>query len=173
MKPIKNFEHYLIDENGNIFSSYSNRFLSRNNCKSSPYELICLSKNKKEYTRSIHRLIAETFILNPKNKSSVNHKDGNKKNNTILNLEWFTQKENIRHSIDVLKNKPKPNQLSKIGSKNSNSKKVIQRDKNNCFIKQWDCYRDVTRKLGIVQSGISRACDNIQLSAGGFRWTSK
>lgn len=52
---------------------------------------------------SIHRLVAEHFIPNPDNKPTVNHKDGNKHNNNIDNLEWATWTENEKHSIDVLK----------------------------------------------------------------------
>lgn len=60
-------------------------------------------KNRKAFF--IHRMIALTFIPNPDNKPQVNHKDGNKLNFDINNLEWATASENCLHSVNVLGNK--------------------------------------------------------------------
>lgn len=55
------------------------------------------SRNKKKAFK-IHKAVAEAFIPNPENKREVNHKDGNKDNNNMLNLEWVTPSENVRHA---------------------------------------------------------------------------
>lgn len=51
-------------------------------------------------TMKAHRIIAETFIPNPENKEQVNHKNGNKLDNRLENLEWMTREENIQHCVD-------------------------------------------------------------------------
>jgi len=64
----------------------------------SGYNFVMLRENSKRTQRTVHRLVAEAFIPNPDNKSTVNHIDENKFNNCVENLEWATQSENIRHS---------------------------------------------------------------------------
>ena len=73
------------------------------------YKRVSLSKNGKKYPKTVHRLIAETFIDNEKNKEMVNHKDAVKTNNDIENLEWVTRKENSEHAarLGLLKDTPK------------------------------------------------------------------
>lgn len=84
-----------------IFSSGSVRLQNSKLLKpriANGYLGVTLTKNSMAKTISVHRLVAESFIPNPKNKPHVNHKDGNKLNNHLYNLEWSTSKENIQHS---------------------------------------------------------------------------
>lgn len=62
------------------------------------YKRIGLSKNKQKKNYLVHKLVAETFIPNPENLPCVNHKDGNKENNNVNNLEWCTYQYNNRHA---------------------------------------------------------------------------
>ena len=59
---------------------------------------VSLSRHSVQRTLKVHRLVAVAFIPNPEGKKTVNHKDGNKKNNRVDNLEWATQSENIIHA---------------------------------------------------------------------------
>lgn len=64
------------------------------------YPQVRLSKNGKYQDIFIHKLVAVAFIPNPDNKETVNHKDGDKMNWSIDNLEWMTTEENTQHAID-------------------------------------------------------------------------
>ncbi len=106
---ISDFPNYSVSNFGNIMNNKTNKKL-RILIKSG-YSHISLVNNKCKKTIKVHRLVAKEFISNPENKQEVNHKDKNKTNNHIDNLEWVTHKENCLHkSIGLIyksnKNKP-------------------------------------------------------------------
>ena len=69
--------------------------------KSHGYYAVSLPKNGKWHATEVHRLVARAFLPNPDKKKTVNHKDGNKLNNHVENLEWASYKENHWHARDV------------------------------------------------------------------------
>jgi hypothetical protein len=97
MKQIPGYENYKITEYGVIYSDYTNS-VKRTSLHRQGYFLIGLYKNKKETKLLVHRLVALTYLDNLNEYKYVNHKDGNKKNNHISNLEWVTSSENQKHA---------------------------------------------------------------------------
>ncbi len=93
MKEIKGFENYLISEDGTVINNKNGKIKSAYLNKDNGYLYVDLWKDNRSYKRPIHRLIAETFIPNPKRKLTVDHKDGNRLNNSIENLRWATYSE--------------------------------------------------------------------------------
>lgn len=95
-KPIKDFENYLIYDDGRVFNTTSNKFL-KGSIGENGYSYFRLSKNGKKKMFYGHRLVAEHFISNPNNLPVVNHIDGNKLNNNVDNLEWVSYSDNTLH----------------------------------------------------------------------------
>jgi predicted ABC-class ATPase len=98
MKELKDFPGYYITEDGRVFSTKYNKLKELTKQENKGYWAIYLEKDRKQYRKSIHRLVAETYIPNPDNLPQVNHIDEDKKNNHISNLEWVTQQQNLIHS---------------------------------------------------------------------------
>ena len=92
-KTIKQNENYSINEKGEVKNNISGKLLKPFINKKSGYKIVDLWKNNKCKKIAVHRLIAEAFIENPLNKPTVDHKDGNRLNNSIENLRWATYQE--------------------------------------------------------------------------------
>lgn len=101
-REIKGFENYLVSNIGEVKNRKTNLVL-RQYANPKGYLQVWLRNGLIRKKLFAHRIVAIAFIDNPENKQQINHKDGNKKNNTVDNLEWVTGKENILHKYRVLK----------------------------------------------------------------------
>lgn len=99
-KKIKGYDDYFVSNKGRIKSckNKKEKILKQSSDSRGQYLLIHLSKNGCCNTKLVHRLVASAFIENPNGYEQVNHKDCNKKNNNLENLEWCTMSYNLKHA---------------------------------------------------------------------------
>lgn len=104
IKVIQDFPNYTISSDGVVTNTKTGKIKTPSKGKNGYYTLYLYRDGacKREY---LHRLLCKYFKPNPSNKRTVNHIDGNKLNNDLLNLEWATDSENIKHAYDTGLNK--------------------------------------------------------------------
>lgn len=127
----------------------------------SGYKRVQLCKDGKQKHFSVHRLVAIAFLPNPDHLPFVNHKDENKANNHVDNLEWCTHEYNDNYgtrNIRMSETKKKP---------------IIQYDKQGNFIREWKSATDACIELKICKSSIYGVCAGRKKSAGGYKWQFK
>lgn len=141
------------------------------------YLNITLSNKGKVKTFKIHRLVAEAFIPNPNNLPEVNHKDGDKTNNNVDNLEWCTRKENQKHAFRIgliNQNGERNHMYGKLGADNPNSIPIYQLNKNTGdIIREYDSLASAGRDLGVNTGKICLVCQGKRNSAYGYKWKYK
>lgn len=97
---IEGFENYSVSDDGEIRNDKSGKIKAQR-LNRYGYPITSIYKDGKAYTHRVHRLVANAFIDNPDDKPQVNHKDGNKCNNHLDNLEWSTASENLLHAYET------------------------------------------------------------------------
>lgn len=145
------------------------------------YLIVRLSKDGKEKTYMIHRLVASVFCENPEGYTEVNHKDEDKTNNNVDNLEYCSRSYNCNYGTrnQRVAEKMRGRKLSeehkkKVAEKNTNnpklSKPVIAIHKINGLILKFPSVREAGRSTGIPYQSIYKCCKGKYKSAGGFVW---
>lgn len=156
---VKSVDRTIIKKNG-ISQHFKSKIIS---VWISDYIYVWLSKNGKGKTYAIHNLVAKAFLPNAKNELCVNHKDENKHNNNVNNLEWCNYIYNNNYNF----------KSKKIGEKLRNgrlAKKVLQYDLEGNLIKKWPSIQEIERKLGYKNQCISGCCLGKQKTSYGYRW---
>ena len=137
-KIIEGFERYTIDDNGNVYDTKRHKEVFQWTDTTGYKQCVIRDNDNKKTHKRIHRLVAQTFLPNPNNLPQVNHKNGNKLENNINNLEWCTNRENTQHGYD--------NGLYRFKSR---SHKIDVYKKNGEFLKQFKSIRSMCEELGI------------------------
>ena len=137
---------------GNVYRWTETKLLTPRDNGKGYLELEFLGKH-----RYIHRLVAEAFIPNPDNLPQVNHKDENKANNTVENLEWCERVYNVNYGTGIERSKEK-----RFGDRFV----VINLDTGEVY----KTPKDASRATGIHNDSISRVCKGKSKTAGGYTW---
>ena len=122
------------------------------------YLRVGLSKNGKTKHHLVHRLVAQAFLANPEGLEQVNHRDENKANNAVSNLEWCTAKENSNYGTGIARRAA------------TLSKPVQQFSKDGTFVAVWPSTIEAERVTGIYHSAICSCCNGRYHTAGGYKW---
>jgi hypothetical protein len=172
-KDIKGYENvYKISSLGRVIRKPWERDFSEKEIKhiikKHGYAVVGLNYKKQCKYFYVHRLIAIAFIENLENKPQVNHKDGNKLNNVLDNLEWATRSENQKHRYTHLGHK---NYLyGKTGADHKGSKPVMQMTKDGIYLKTYAGVSEAGRQTGVSVSSIVSHIKGRLNHAGGYLW---
>ena len=160
-KRIEGFPDYTIDQNGVVFNERTQRVVKRQYNVGSGYVYVMLYNNGLCKRALVHRLVALAFIPNPSGLPCVNHKDENKANCSVENLEWCSYQYNNHYG-------KAPTMMATTARK----RPVVQYDKDGNYIADYESASEAERATGIRSGNISKCClgRKCYKSAGGYIW---
>lgn len=139
------------------------KILSNKKENGNGYKIVNLFKNGKGKNKYIHRLVAESFLENQNNLPQINHKDENKSNNCVNNLEYCTCQYNCTYN----------NLHIRRGLKSRNnkmSKKIYQLNENNKILKEYPSISEASRQVNVSFQAISDCLNGKQKHSAGYKW---
>lgn len=146
-------DNYEVSNYGNVRNLKTGRIMKAHKCGNGVgYLQVVLSLNGEKKHITIHRLVALAFLPNPYNKREVNHKDGNKRNNLLSNLEWATSRENSVHAVET-KLQPVPLGEDAANAKLSNVKVLKIRE---LFATGTYKHRELSEMFGVGRRTITQ-----------------
>lgn len=151
---IQDFPNYSIFKDGSVINNISGKQLKPIDMPNG-YKVVNLYKNKRAFRFYIHRLVAVHFINNPQQFKYVNHKDENKSNNSVENLEWCTASYNINYGTRNIRH---------AQTRGHN----IKAFKNGVFVGSFYSEGKCAIELNLHQPSVNRAIRGLQKTAGGY-----
>lgn len=166
-KQISGYEgRYEVSNLGKVRSYAQNKkgkFVSGSLSKKGYIMVKLYDSNGVNKTYPVHRLVAKAFIPNPKNLPQVNHKDENKENNSIENLEWCTNDYNIHYGTKIART------TAKLRCCPSTSKKIFSIDSNG-MKKFYNSIGEAARQTGLIHPNIIKVLKGERHTCGGLNW---
>ena len=157
---------YKVSDNGDVYNIKSKRKLKLT-VSDAGYHKVNLRNNGSVKTHLVHRLVALSFIPNPKEKPQVNHIDEDSLNNSLSNLEWCTPKENCKHGtrLERIRNLIDYEVVAK-----KIRKPIIQMNMQGQIVRRWKSAKECKRETGYDDSNISKCLRGKAKTAYGYTW---
>lgn len=155
-------DNYLISDAGQVLSLITGKIIKQHADNHGYMVVHIRDKNKNKALRT-HRVVAISFVQNPKNKPTVNHINGIKTDNRSDNLEWMTIEENNHHAVRSGLN-------NNIGAKHPKSIPVSQYNTDGSLVFAFESMRQAAKRTGFNQGGISECCSGNIPTYKGFIW---
>ena len=160
MKDVIGYEgYYGVTSCGKIWSYRAKKFMKLQVNKKG-YVCVNLKLNGQQSNQLIHRLVALAYLPNPRKLPEINHKDENKLNNSVNNLEWCDRKYNINYGTGMERSTETQRKTSKL------NKRVLCVETGIIYFSA----QEAKRQTGIDNGSISRVCNGKQNVAGGYHW---
>ena len=157
-RTVKEYDHYEVNNRGEIRHKKRKHILSpRKN--SSGYLYVSFNINGRRRNFAVHRIVANAFIPNPNGYPEVNHKDYDRTNNNVGNLEWVSSSLNKHHAFQKEENC------------SSRGKEVNQYSKEGNFIKTYSSISEAAKEMNCTVGAISNCCLGRSKTSKGFRWS--
>lgn len=168
---------YEVSDKGNVRSLFRYKKQLKPSKGNNGYLSVELFKGKQRKRASIHRLVATAFISNPQNLPQVNHKDENKHNNCVENLEWCSAKYNMVYGTAMSRRIANTDYSSPRYLENARkngatqSKPVLQFSKDGILLNRYSSGKEAYRKTGLSHSHILECCAGKRYkTVGGYIW---
>ena len=158
---------YQVSNKGRIWSVIKHRFLKPYINQWGYHQVALYFGDGRRKKEMVHRLVAITFLPNPQSLPQVNHKDEDKSNNCVENLEWCTQQYNNQYGTR--------GQRASLTNKTNGKRKipVLQCDLQGNVIKEWPSAKDAELANNYSTGHITQVCKGQRKTAFGFLWKYK
>lgn len=157
-REVKEYANYEVNQFGEIRHKKRKKVLKpRSN--SGGYQYVNFKINGKNINFAVHRIVANAFIPNPNGYTEVNHKDYDRTNNCVENLEWFSSSQNKQHAF------------LKKENRQCRGKAVNQYTKDGIYIKTFNSVTDAASELNCCVAAISNCCLGRTKTSQGYQWS--